>query len=159
MLELVYRFIEPHFDPRTHLFLTSQTDSLSLSLSEDSLELWLDRCVLPGKRESMLAMRDQFLVLPGKSEAAQRSKYERGLFKKEWDGQIFIVSVLSFCLLSAALKEPLKNASFFKNYSSLKYNSLKRQFLSKLQPLTKQTLFFRGLAQSCMQFSQMTSNW
>ena len=91
MLDLVYKFIQPHFDPRTHCFLTTQTDSLSLSLSEDSLDLWLERCVLPEKRESMLAIRDQYLVLPGKSEAARRSGFEKGLFKTEWQGHIFIV--------------------------------------------------------------------
>ena len=43
---------------------------------------------MEGKREYFQNIRNDFLVIPGNSEEAKRSKFACGIFKVEWTGKI-----------------------------------------------------------------------
>jgi len=62
VLELVYYCIKPNLDPRSYQIFCLQTDSVSFMITEDNMELWFLKNVIPGREIEWEKARKKYLV-------------------------------------------------------------------------------------------------
>ena len=88
ILKFVYELIQANFSHRSFSYFTTQTDSVSLIICEPTVEQWIEKHVLPERREAFEKLAKEYLVIPGDGPDAKRSFFRAGVFKIEWQGEV-----------------------------------------------------------------------